>query len=86
MYRISDMTKLARARGIRSRLLARIASNPDEVWTPSDFADFGGCAIIDKTLQRLTAAGDLRRIDRGLYDRPRKNQLLASQNTGHGFH
>ena len=78
MYHISDMAKLARALDIRSRLLARIAPNPDEVWTPSDFADLGGRAVIDKTLQRLTAAGDLRRIDRGLYDRPRKNQL-----TGH---
>ena len=72
------MAKLARALDIRSRLLARIASNPDEVWTPSDFADLGSRAVIDKTLQRLTTAGDLRRIDRGLYDRPRKNQL-----TGH---
>ena len=78
MYHISDMAKSARAPEIRSRLLARIVSNPDEVWTPGDFADLGGRAVIDKTLQRLTAAGDLRRIDRGLYDRPRKNQL-----TGH---
>ncbi|WP_018289577.1 DUF6088 family protein [Verrucomicrobium sp. 3C] len=72
------MTSLAQDTDLRSRLLARIASNPDEVWTPGDFADLGGRAVIDKTLQRLTAAGDLRRIDRGLYDRPRKNEL-----TGH---
>lgn len=51
---------------LRSRLLARIESKPDEVWTPGDFADLGARAAVDKTLQRLAAAGQLRRIDRGL--------------------
>lgn len=62
---------------LRSRLLARIASRPDEVWTPGDFADLGGRAAIDKTLQRLVASNELRRIDRGLYDRPRNNELTG---------
>lgn len=62
---------------LRSKLLARVASQPDEVWTPADFADLGGRAAIDKTLQRLAAADELRRIDRGLYDRPRKNSLTG---------
>lgn len=62
---------------LRSKLLARVASQPDEVWTPADFADLGGRAAVDKTLQRLAAAGELRRIDRGLYDRPRKNSLTG---------
>ena len=62
---------------LRSKLLARVASQPDEVWTPADFADLGGRAAIDKTLQRLVAAGELRRFDRGLYDRPRKNSLTG---------
>ena len=62
---------------LRTKLLARVASQPDEVWTPADFADLGGRAAIDKTLQRLAAAGELRRIDRGLYDRPRKNSLTG---------
>ncbi len=78
MYHISDMTALAQDTDLRSRLLARIASNPNEVWTPGDFADLGGRAAIDKTLQRLATAGELRRIDRGLYDQPRENEL-----TGH---
>ena len=77
MYHPSDMINLAQGADLRSRLLTRIASNPDEVWTPADFADLGARAIIDKTLQRLTTAGDLRRIDRGLYDRPRKNDLTG---------
>lgn len=71
------MTTLAPETDLRSRLLARIMSNPDEVWTPGDFADLGGRAAVDKTLQRLAAPGELRRIDRGLYDRPRQNELTG---------
>lgn len=55
--------------------MARIDATPAEVWTPGDFADLGSRSAIDKTLQRLVAAGELRRIDRGLYDRPRKSSL-----------
>ncbi|MCO5066505.1 MAG: DUF6088 family protein [Rhizobiaceae bacterium] len=62
---------------IRTRVLARIQANPDEVWTPGDFAHLGARAAIDKTLQRLAAAKELRRIDRGLYDRPRTNSLTG---------
>ncbi|MHB1241203.1 MAG: DUF6088 family protein [Gammaproteobacteria bacterium] len=71
------MATLAQDTDLRSRLLARITSNPYEVWTPGDFADLGGRAAIDKTLQRLATAGALRRIDRGLYDRPRNNELTG---------
>ena len=62
---------------IRSRVLARIESKLEEVWIPGDFADLGARAAVDKTLQRLAAAGDIRRIDRGLYDRPRTNTLTG---------
>jgi hypothetical protein len=57
--------------------MARIDATPAEVWTPSDFADLASRAAIDKTLQRLVAAGELRRIDRGLYDKPRKSNLTG---------
>lgn len=62
---------------LRSRLITRITSDPDKVWTPSDFADLGNRAAVDKTLQRLAAVGEVRRIDRGLYDRPRQNELTG---------
>ncbi|MCC8956020.1 hypothetical protein H8B02_22085 [Bradyrhizobium sp. Pear77] len=62
---------------LRPRLTARINETPTEVWTPSDFVDLGSRAAIDKTLQRLDAAGELRRIARGLYDRPRKSKLTG---------
>lgn len=46
-----------------------------QVWTPVDFLDLGSRAAVDKVLQRLVGAGQLRRIDRGLYDTPRLNSL-----------
>ena len=72
------MKSFTKSPDLRSRILIRISSDPDEVWTPGDFVDLASRAAVDKTLQRLVKAGDLRRIDRGLYDRPRKNDL-----TGH---
>ena len=77
MRHVSDMATLTQDTGLRSRLLARIAAKPDEVWVPGDFADLANRPAIDKTLQRLVASGDLRRIERGLYDRPRMNELTG---------
>ena len=71
------MATSAQDTDLRSRLLTRMAASPGEVWTPGDFADLGSRAAVDKTLQRLTAAGVLRRVDRGLYDQPRKNELTG---------
>jgi hypothetical protein len=48
---------------------------PGHVWVPNDFAHLGSRGVIDKTLQRMVQAGDLRRLERGLYDRPRANSL-----------
>lgn len=62
---------------LRERVLDRIGSQPNRVWTPGDFADLGARASIDKVLQRLVKAGELRRIDRGLYDRPGLNRLTG---------
>ena len=58
------------------RITAMIdAAGPGYVWVPADFASLGTRAAIDKTLQRMVARGALRRIDRGLYDRPALNSL-----------
>ncbi|MDQ0304880.1 hypothetical protein J2S75_003930 [Ancylobacter polymorphus] len=77
MHHISDMLDKPTI-DLRPRLLARInGAPPGEVWTPSDFADLGSRSAVDKTLQRLVAAGELRRIDRGLYDRPRMSKLMG---------
>ncbi|MEA2926122.1 MAG: hypothetical protein QOD25_3244 [Alphaproteobacteria bacterium] len=63
---------------LKSRIYGRIcASRPSTVWTLGDFADFGSRDAVSKALQRLEAAGNLRRIDQGLYDRPRTNRLTG---------
>jgi hypothetical protein len=62
-----------------ARVLQRVQSDAHTVWTPADFADLGSRSAVDKALQRLAVAGKLRRIDRGLYDRPRSNPLTGRQ-------
>ena len=57
------------------------AADPNHVWVPADFAQLGNRDAIDKTLQRMVRAGDLRRIDRGLYDRPSINRLTKRPTT-----
>lgn len=41
------------------------------VFTPSDFLDMAERAAVDQALSRLTKAGELRRLARGLYDFPK---------------
>ena len=78
MMHTSDMTPPpVSTDDLRSRLLDRIATEPHAVWTPSDFADLASRTAIDKALQRLATAGTLRRIDRGLYDRPTAIRLTG---------
>jgi hypothetical protein len=48
------------------------------VFTPDSFAALGSRASIDKALQRIVARGELRRLSRGLYDKPRQDELLAA--------
>jgi hypothetical protein len=70
---ISDMTAPA---DLKSRILARISDQPPKrVWTVADFLDLGNRDAVDKALQRLVHANQLRRIDWGLYDKPRQNSL-----------
>ena len=60
---------------LKTQITDRIQATPDVVWTPVDFLDLGSREAVDKTLQRLTLASHLRRLDRGLYDKPRRNRL-----------
>jgi Family of unknown function (DUF6088) len=72
---VSDMID---AVDLKSRLLARIDKQGTRaVWTPSDFLDLASRDAVDKALQRLVASGQMRRIDRGLYDRPGHNRLTG---------
>ena len=61
---------------LKSRILAHISDQPPtRVWTAADFLDLGTRDAVDKALQRLVRANQLRRIDWGLYDKPRHNSL-----------
>ena len=62
---------------LKTQIAGRIQSAPDDVWTPVDFLDLGSREAVDKALQRLALAAQIRRLDRGLYDQPRRNQLTG---------
>ncbi len=66
---------------LKRRILDRIVDHPGAVWTPVDFLDLGPREAVDKALQRLAGSGDLRRIDRGLYDKPSVNSLTGKPTT-----
>jgi Family of unknown function (DUF6088) len=65
--------------GIEADITHRVhRSKPGTVFTPATFASLGGRAAIDKALQRLAARGALRRLSRGLYDKPRQDAVLGT--------
>lgn len=67
---------------VADRVRSRIeTADPATVWTPVDFLDVGTRDAVDKSLQRLARAGVLRRIDRGLYDRPAISSLTKAPRT-----
>jgi hypothetical protein len=68
----------AKGSDLKSQVLKQILAAPQtQVWTASDFVGVGSRSALDKVLQRLVATGELRRIDRGLYDRPARNELTG---------
>jgi hypothetical protein len=66
---------------LKTQMANRIAAAGDRVWTPMDFHGLGSRDAIDKVLQRMAAAGAIRRIDRGLYDSTRINPLTGKPTT-----
>jgi hypothetical protein len=65
------------ALSLKSAILVRMNQVPDHVWTPLDFVDLGARGSVDLALHRLIASNEIRRIGRGLYDKPRMNQLTG---------
>jgi hypothetical protein len=65
--------------GIEADITRRVRrSKPGTVFTPALFASAGSRAAIDKALQRLVSRRELRRLSRGLYDKPRQDALLGT--------
>jgi hypothetical protein len=73
---------MPRARSLHSidtRIAQRVQrSAGGTVFTPASFTALGSRAAIDKALQRLAVEGGLRRLSRGLYDKPRHDELLGT--------
>lgn len=65
------------ALSLGSAILDRMSQVPAQVWTPLDFVDLGPRGSVDLALHRLIATNEIRRIGRGLYDKPRINQLTG---------
>lgn len=79
VLQVSDMKDTVS--DLKAAILGRIEGGAARgVWTPRDFLDLGARDAVDKTLQRLTHAGNLRRVDRGLYDKPSFNSLTQKSN------
>ena len=73
------MSRTASPNSIDTRIAKRIArSSPGSVFTPTKFASVGSRDAIDKALQRQVRKGALRRLSRGLYDKPRHDKLLGA--------
>src|SRR5665213_909760 len=61
-----------------SRLLGRVKSAlAGAIFTPRMFDDLGNRAAVDQVLSRLTKAGKIRRISRGVYDIPKTHPMLG---------
>lgn len=66
---------------LKDLIISRIKNGTqNNVWTAADFLDLGNRDAVDKALQRLVASDEIRRIDRGLYDRPGYNRLTKKNN------
>jgi hypothetical protein len=75
----SARTRRAVETSIDAAIARRVRrSKPGTVFTPALFTSLGGRAAIDKALQRLVARAELRRLSRGLYDKPRQDPLLGT--------
>jgi len=60
------------------RILSRIAdAAPAGVWSRADFLDIGTPNAVEKALQRLASREDIRRVHRGLYDKPTTSRLTG---------
>src|SRR5262245_14325576 len=70
---ISDMMP-----SVPDQIRARIqAAGPGSVHVPADFLNLGSRAAVDQALTRLTRAGTLRRLARGVYDWPSQHPRLG---------
>ena len=67
------------ANPIERAMRARIQARGDGwVFSPTDFTHLGTRQAVDKALSRMTVAGSVRRVARGLYDVPRQHPIVGT--------
>ena len=65
------------ANGFSKQIQERIGAAVDgTIFVNSDFADIADQETVRRTLNRLTQAGMLRRIRKGVYEKPKYSKLL----------
>lgn len=63
---------------LKAQIVSRISQQKSGyVWTLGDFVDLGSRNAVDKTLQRLVTSKQMRRVSRGLYDKPVINRFTG---------
>ena len=77
LWHISDIMIHTQTKTLPHQIFDRINDAPRQVWTPADFVDIGGRDAVDKALQRMVKQDQLRRIERGFYDKPSTNSLTG---------
>lgn len=71
-------TKPKTPKSIDSKILARVHEwGRGSVFIPTDFLDLGSRQAVDIVLHRMTKAGTIRRLTRGIYDYPRTHAELG---------
>lgn len=72
------MNAVANPPSMKARIL-KILARKDKGWafTPHDFSDLGDPRAVGMTLTRLVRDGGIRRLGRGIYDRPQDHPLLG---------
>ena len=64
---------------VSDKILSRLYGSRGSVWSAKDFLDLGTRASVDQALRRLTLAGKIRRVARGLYDFPRAGAIVSQR-------
>lgn len=79
LYSFSDTLKVSNVpQSVVHKLLTGISSHGrGYVFTPSEFLHVGSRAAVDQALSRLTKAGRIKRLARGVYVYPETNSLVG---------
>lgn len=73
-----NMNTVAGQTSMKARIL-KVLAKKDKGWafTPHDFTDLGDPRAVGMALTRLVRDGEIRRLGRGIYDRPKDHPLLG---------